>query len=143
MAKRKQPAIWDETPREQTAMQRIPAKWKWADFITTIAEQAGSDTAVAKRLGFSDGSRISEWRRGTKRMPSAETCAKLAVLYNYNPLDVLSLGGHKELATLLQGRLPDEDAERERARDVDYEQFVKAVKQAFDDMYKRPVTGAR
>jgi hypothetical protein len=99
--------------------------------------------AVGRRLGFKDGSRVSEWKRGTDRRPAATTCALFAVLYNYNPLDVLRVGGHEELAELLAQRLPADVAQREERRNEAALEELRKMKRILDEAYERIEGGER
>lgn len=65
---------------------------------------AGSNAALGARLGFSSGSRVGEWLKGDGR-PSEASCWKLADLSGHDPLVILRLAGHDEMADLLEKRL--------------------------------------
>ena len=134
---------WTEPQRGAVAPQRTAPGETWQSFIEKLSEQAGSDMAVARRIGFTDGSRVSEWRRGTDRLPSAVTCARIAAIFNFHPLDVMELGGHVELVGLIRGRLTEEDEARGSERDERYADALRRVQEIINTTYQRTVTGAR
>jgi hypothetical protein len=74
----------------------------WRDYASWVVATAGSDIAVAEYLGLSDGSRVGRWRTGTGK-PSIENAIKLARWTGHDPLAILRLGGHGEVADLLSG----------------------------------------
>lgn len=59
--------------------QLVRREWSQADF--------------ARRLGVATG-QVSEWSTG-KRVPSPESCIRIADVFNADPNDVLTLAGHR------------------------------------------------
>jgi len=95
-------------------------------YIEQIVAIAGSDLAVGKYLGFSDGSRIGQWRRGKDR-PSELACIKLARWVGDSPLEILRLAGYTEMADLLDGSVVSESAHYDAVRNR-----LAAVKEAVE-----------
>jgi len=73
-------------------------------YVGVVVQQAGSDYAVGKHLGYGDGSRVGIWKRGQGR-PDELACIKLARWMGDDPLHVLRLAGYVEMADLLAGRI--------------------------------------
>jgi hypothetical protein len=90
-------------------------KTKLRTYIASAAEKAGSDVQLGQRLGLTDGSRISLWKRGKGGRPNELTCARLAAFMDDDPLMVLRLADHAELADLLSGHVGGESARKARA----------------------------
>jgi hypothetical protein len=90
-------------------------KTKLRAYIASAAEKAGSDVQLGQRLGLTDGSRISLWKRGKGGRPNELTCARLAAFMDDDPLIVLRLAGHAELADLLIGHVGGQSARKARA----------------------------
>ena len=83
-------------------------------YIASASEKAGSDLQLGQQLGLTDGSRISLWKRGKGGRPNELTCARLAGFMDEDPLIVLRLAGHTELADLLSGHVGGESARKAR-----------------------------
>jgi hypothetical protein len=85
-------------------------------YIGLAVKKAGSDVQLGQRLGLADGSRISLWKRDVEgQKPSPLTCARLAAFTGDDPLTVLRLAGHTELADLLEGHVGGESTRKVRA----------------------------
>lgn len=76
----------------------------FAEYLTKAADLAGSDAALGKIVGFTDGSRIGIARKGGPRL-SELPCLKLARFTGDDPCWVLRLAGHTEMADLMQGHV--------------------------------------
>jgi hypothetical protein len=63
---------------------------------------AGTAQHLGQLMGFTGGTRISDWIRGRGGRPSVSSCLKLAELTDDNPLDVLVMAGYAEEAELLK-----------------------------------------
>lgn len=92
------------------------------EYIKSVVDQAGSDYAVGKHLGYGDGSRVGIWKRNQGR-PDELACIKLARWMGDDPVLVLRLAGYNEMADLLDGRVivtaPSIDALRPTLRALD------------------------
>lgn len=85
-----------------TEQPRVLEFGAWRDYVSWLSTTAGSDRAVAEYLGLADGSRVSRWRAGAGG-PSADNAVRLARWSGHDPLAILRLGGHTEMADLLEG----------------------------------------
>jgi hypothetical protein len=81
-------------------MKQDPKSFK--EYIQGVVDQVGSDVAVARYLGFGDGSRIGLWRKGEGR-PDELNCIKIARWMGDDPLAILRVAGYHEMADLLKG----------------------------------------
>jgi hypothetical protein len=63
---------------------------------------AGTAQHLGQLMGFTGGTRISDWIRGRGGRPSVSSCLKLAELTDDNPLEVLVMAGYAEEAELLR-----------------------------------------
>jgi hypothetical protein len=61
----------------------------------------GTADAVGKMLGFTSGTRVSDWKQARGGRPSLESCLKLAKITDDDPIDVLTMAGHDEAVQLL------------------------------------------
>lgn len=73
----------------------------FAAYVRAAIHMAGSADALGKLIGFTSGTRISDWRRGRGGRPSIASCLRLAKLTSDSPLDILVMGGYQEEANLL------------------------------------------
>jgi hypothetical protein len=87
-----------------------------AEYLRRVVERVGTNTAVAKFLGFSDASRIGRVCAGQGRL-SELNYIKLARWMGDDPLVVLRQAGYSEMAGLLNGTVAVERAEAELLRD--------------------------
>lgn len=71
-------------------------------YIQEVVDKVGTDSAVGKYLGFSDGSRVGLWRRGEGR-PDELNVLKLARWMGDDPIWALKIAGYDEMAQLLKG----------------------------------------
>ena len=101
----------------------------FVDYINAVSKQAGSDYAVGKYLGYSDGSRVGAWRKGGNNRPDELACVKLARWTGDDPLRILRLAQYDELADLLEGRVAVMPASIEAMRPtlVALEQMIAAA----------------
>ena len=76
----------------------------WREYVQELVDRTGSDLAVAKYLGFGDGSRVGLWRKGDGR-GSELACVKLARWTDDDPIVVLRIAGYTEMADLLEGHV--------------------------------------
>lgn len=79
-------------------------------YVQSVVDKVGSDLAVGKFLGFADGSRVGQWKKGADRA-SELACIKLARWMGDDPLFVLRLAGYEEMASLLDGSVNYETAD--------------------------------
>lgn len=71
-------------------------------WLDDVVRQFGSDTAVGKYCGFKDGANVGRWKQGYNN-PSIEACVKLAKARGEDPIKILRMAGHTEVADLLSG----------------------------------------
>jgi hypothetical protein len=78
---------------------------KYPSFAAYIAEairMVGTAEKVGNLLGFTSGTRVNDWRKAKGGGPSLESCLRLAKLTGDDPLDILAMTGHDEIAELLK-----------------------------------------
>lgn len=81
---------------------------KYPSFAAYIAEairMVGTAEKVGALLGFTSGTRVNDWRKAKGGGPSLESCLRLAKLTGDDPLDILAMTGHDEIAELLKSFL--------------------------------------
>jgi hypothetical protein len=74
----------------------------FAAYIDACVEMMGTAASLGEHLGFSTGSRISDWKNARGGRPSLESCLRLAELTGDDPLDVVTMAGHAEAAAMLK-----------------------------------------
>jgi hypothetical protein len=65
------------------------------DYIAHAIHQVGSAKSLAKLVGLTTGSRVSDWRAGYG-VPGVLMALRLARITGDDPFDVLTMAGHKE-----------------------------------------------
>lgn len=77
----------------------------FAAYIEECLRIVGTAHDLGIMLGFTSGTRVSDWKRAQGGRPSLESCLKLAKLTGDDPLDILTMAGHDEAVELLKGFL--------------------------------------
>jgi hypothetical protein len=70
-------------------------------YIEGAIATVGSADALGRMLGFSGGSRLSDWKSARGGRPSLGSCLRLAKITGDDPIDILTMAGHTEEAELL------------------------------------------
>jgi hypothetical protein len=81
---------------------------KYPSFAAYIAEairMVGTAEKVGALLGFTSGTRVNDWRKAKGGGPSLESCLRLAKLTGDDPLEILAMVGHDEIAEILKSFL--------------------------------------
>ncbi len=73
----------------------------FAAYIDHCVSLVGTNHNLGEHLGFTSGTRVSDWRRAEGGRPSLSSCLKLAALTNDHPLEVLVMAGYDEEVKLL------------------------------------------
>lgn len=73
----------------------------FAAYIRHAIAMAGTARDLGHMLGFTSGTRISDWKLARGGRPSMESCLRLAKLTGDDPIDVLVMAGYHEEAALL------------------------------------------
>lgn len=76
----------------------------WKEYAQEIVDRFGSDIAVARFLGYAEGSRVGMWRKGLAKAEELSVI-KLARWNGDDPLQILRLAGYEEMADLLEGNV--------------------------------------
>jgi hypothetical protein len=71
-------------------------------YIEDAIRTVGSADALGRMLGFTSGTRLSDWKAARGGRPSVSSCLKLAKITGDDPIDILTMAGHAEEAGLLQ-----------------------------------------
>lgn len=74
-------------------------------YVAACIHQVGTADALGQLLGFSSGTRVSDWKHARGGRPSCSSCLRLADLTGDDPTDILIMAGHDDEATLLRGFL--------------------------------------
>jgi hypothetical protein len=84
------------------------------DYIAHAVHLVGSAKSLAKLVGLTTGSRVSDWRNGFG-VPGVLMALRLARITGDDPFDVLTMSGHhdevKELRGILAGKAPPAGAQ--------------------------------
>lgn len=71
-------------------------------YIDHCVSLVGTNRALGLMLGFTTGTRVSDWRNALGGRPSFVSCMKLAELTGDDPISILIMGGLQEEADLLR-----------------------------------------
>ncbi len=71
-------------------------------YIDHCVSLVGTNRHLGELLGFSSGTRVSDWRLAHGGGPSVNSCLKLAKLTDDNPLHILTMAGHAEEVAILR-----------------------------------------
>ena len=109
--------VLDRTDMYMRPIRKVPTRPTTPELINTPApsgkyrnfmeyakhavDLCGTASTLGLMVGFTGGTRISDWIRGRGGRPGIDSCLKLADITGDSPIDVLVMAGYQEEAELL------------------------------------------
>jgi len=74
----------------------------FAAYVDHCVSLVGTNYALGKLVGFTTGTRISDWRKAQGGRPALTACLRLAKLTRDDPFDIMVMAGYAEEADLMR-----------------------------------------